>query len=390
MTLVAYLAIGLSVGLACYAYVVYPLILKLFDLLAPPPQAVSPTGFDWPRISISLPIHNEEASIRATLESLLALEYPTSRRQVVVISDGSTDRTEQIVTEFAGQGIELLRLPNRVGKTAAENAAIPYLRGDIVVNTDATTRIPPTSLKSLIGAFRDPRIGVASGRDVSVGDGQSGANIAESRYVNYEMWVRALESRVGSIVGASGCFYAIRRNLHETLLPAGLSRDFASALTARERGYRAVSVDDAICYVPRTHSPRLECLRKIRTMTRGIQTLWYKRGLLDPTRFGAFALMLASHKLARWLVPLGLPAALSGIVMLALRYHLLAALLLAASLPVSIGILGLLWPPDRSMPRLLAASGFVTGGIVAGLMAWVMVMRGDNRPTWEPTRRGAV
>ncbi len=94
-------------------------------------------------------------------------------------------------------------------------------------------------------------MGLASGRDVSVARVERDVNVGESGYVGYEMWVRDLETRLGSIVGASGCFYAIRRSLHMTLVPEALSRDFAAALIAREHGLRAVSVNEAVCFVPR-------------------------------------------------------------------------------------------------------------------------------------------
>src|SRR5690606_39198192 len=123
----------------------------------------------------------------------------------------------------------------------------------------------------------------------SVGDLSAEGNQGESGYVGYEMRVRALETRLGSIVGASGSFFAMRREIHEPDFPEQLSRDFASALMAVERGFRAVSVEEAICLVPRTRSLRTEFRRKARTMARGLETLWYKRHLMNPLKHGAFA-----------------------------------------------------------------------------------------------------
>src|SRR5207245_7635393 len=129
-------------------------------------------------------------------------------------------------------------------------------------------------------------------------------------YVGYELWVRDLETSLSGIVGASGCLYAIRRQLQMHTMPDGLSRDFGSALVAREHGYRAVSVPAAVCYVPRSNSLRREYRRKVRTMARGLRTLWHKRSLLSPRRHGVFAWMLWSHKVCRWLTPwMGLIAA---------------------------------------------------------------------------------
>jgi cellulose synthase/poly-beta-1,6-N-acetylglucosamine synthase-like glycosyltransferase len=281
----------------------------------------------------------------------------------------------------------LLRLAERGGKTAAENASLPLLRGAIVVNTDATIRILPEALKPLIRAFSDPTVGVASGRDLSVSDITSEVNSGESGYVGYEMWVRALETRVGSIVGSSGCFYAIRKTLHATHLPAGLSRDFASALVAREHGFRAVSVDAAVCLVPRTVSLQREFRRKARTMARGLQTLWYKRKLLDPLHYGSFAWMLWSHKLIRWAVFLAAPLALGALCVLSWDSSVARVVLGAAGLGIALGIVALRAPEGRPLPRVVALCGFVLASHLAGFLAWTKAIRGETNSIWEPTRR---
>ena len=386
MTLIAWVLIAVPLALGLYAYVGYPIILRLLAIRRSGlPAFEDPVA--WPSITISLPAYNEEKSIRATLRSLLALDYPADRRQILVISDASTDGTDDAVREFASEGVELVRLPHRAGKTAAENAAARHFRGEIVINTDATIRIPPRSLKPLVRVFQDPTIGVASGRDVSVGRADVEANRGESGYVGYEMWIRRLETRAGGIVGASGCFYAIRRALVTDLFPEALSRDFASPLRAREAGYRTVSVDESVCYVPRTASIRSEFNRKVRTMARGLETLWYKRDLLNPMAYGGFAWMLISHKLCRWLVHLTLPAALLGLVLLALMSPAALAVLAVVLLVGLVGVVALRWPEGRAVPSPVALCGFVVAVNVAALLAWAKALRGERNPIWEPTRR---
>jgi cellulose synthase/poly-beta-1,6-N-acetylglucosamine synthase-like glycosyltransferase len=286
--------------------------------------------------------------------------------------------------------VELHRMASRAGKTGAENASARMCRGEIVVNTDASIRIPPGALKPLVRVFQDPSIGVASGRDVSVGDLDREGNQGESGYVGYEMNVRRLETRVGSIVGASGCFYAIRRRLVQDAFPEALSRDFASALLAREAGLRAVSVDEAICLVPRTRSLRAEYRRKVRTMARGLETLWYKRALMNPMKYGAFAWMLISHKLVRWLSILAAPLGAMGLVLLAATRGDAQPLLVAMAILLGLGAGAFLWPEGRRPPFALALPGFVVGSVVAGLVAWGKALRGERNPIWEPTRRPIV
>ena len=379
--------IALGLGIAAYAYVGYPALLKLMSWLRPrPPRVREPEV--WPFISITVPAYNEERAIGSTLEALLAADYPADRRQVLVVSDASTDRTDEIARGYEGRGVQLHRLPVRGGKTAAENAARGLLRGDVIVNTDASVRIAPNALKPLIARFADPEVGVASGCDVSVTPASGDLNVGESGYVGYEMWVRDLETRVDSIVGASGCFYAIRKPLHMALVPEALSRDFAAALIAREHGYRAVSVSEAVCFVPRIRSLRSEYRRKVRTLTRGLETLWFKRHLMNPVRYGRFAWMLVSHKLLRWLAPWGLVLALAGWLLLAAALaSALAALPLAAI--ALLAVAGWWWPERRRAPWIVTVPAYAAVGIAAALVAWFRALRGELNPVWEPTRRSS-
>ena len=384
-TLATILAL-LPVALGLWAYVGYPGLLWLLTRVGGR-KVVRSDPAVWPTVSFSLPAHNEERNIRATLEALLALDYPRDRVQIVVGSDASTDGTDAIVQQYVDHGVELVRLDLRGGKTAVENGLVPYLKGDLVVNTDATIRILPGSLKPLARAFQDPTVGVASGRDVSVGDEARAPNRAESGYVGYEMWVRSLETLHGGIVGASGCYYAIRRELHQSMFPTHLSRDFASAMIAHEHGYRAVSVDEAVCLVPRATSLRAEYRRKIRTMARGLETLWFKRHLLNPVRHGDFAVMLFSHKLCRWLVHLFLPSALVATFILAARHEEAALFTALVAVAFWIGITALRWPQGVPMPRVMQVGGYLFAANLAGFQAWIQALTGDQNPIWEPTRR---
>lgn len=389
MSLGIVLLLSAPLVFAGYAYLGYPLLLGLCGWLRRQHRPLR-DPIDWPAISIVVCAHNEEESIGRTLEQLLRLDYPADRRQILVVSDGSTDRTGEIIAAFADRGVELLSLSRRGGKTRAENTALSRLRGEIVVNTDASIRIPPHALKPLIARFADPSVGVASGRDVSVARATGPANEGESGYVGYEMWMRDLETRVGGIVGASGCFYAIRSHVHAYALPEGLSRDFAASLVAREHGLRAVSVPEAVCYVPRTSSLRREYQRKVRTMTRGLHTLAHKRHLLDPTRFGTFAWMLFSHKLCRWLVPLALAASALGLAIVGVTEpwaRVALALLALTGIPAVVA-----WrqPENRPMSHVLAWPAYLWLGVLAGLHAWANLIRGRVQPVWEPTRRDAI
>lgn len=390
--------LGVCAGVTLYAYFVYPALLWAVAAVRAPRPVHRAEPNPWPPISITLPAYNAQDTLRPVLDALVRVDYPRDRRQILVVSDGSTDGTDALVQEYASHGVELLRVEGRLGKTEIENRAFGALTGEIIVNTDASVTIDPGSVKRLVAALGDPAVGVASGRDISVASVGTKGQPSEAAYVGYEMWIRDLETAVDGIIGSSGCLYAIRASLHRRVLPGHLSRDFSSALWARLNGQRAVSVRDAVCFVPRSASMRVEYRRKIRTMSRGIQTLFFHAALLNPIRYGWFAWMLASHKLIRWLVPwaillgaLTLPALLVVAIndgsrpwtWLVPTLGLATAGLIAALLLAGIGW----WWRGRSAPRLAAAAAYFVSGTWAGVVAWVKALAGQRAALWEPTPR---
>lgn len=384
----AYVIIVVALALAVYAYIGYPILVRLLGW-----RSLDPPGWqdqeDWPLITFSIPAYNEEQEIAATIESLLAIDYPADRRQIIVVSDASTDRTDEIVRGYADRGVQLVRQPERKGKTAAEELAARHVRGDIVINSDASIRIRPDAIKALVAQFQDPAVGVASGVDVSVSRLDEEQNVGEAGYVGYEMKVREAETRLRGIVGASGCLYAIRSDLHRLHLPRDLSRDFAAALHAEEHGYRAVSVPQAVCFVPRTASLRREYHRKARTIKRGMRTLWHKRRLLNPLRHPVFAWMLLSHKVARWTLPWAALAAFLALGILATHHVWAAALLALVALGICLGVVGwILAGRGNTLPAILSVPAYALMGNVAAARAFVGFLFGHQQAVWEPTRRG--
>jgi glycosyltransferase involved in cell wall biosynthesis len=373
----------LSVGTVVYAYAGYPILLHLL-VRTRRQRTASTRGSYRPAITVTIPVYNGAANIADAIEHVLACPYAGSR-QILVISDGSTDVTTSIVQGYAARGVELFELATRVGKTEAENLAIDRLRGEIIINTDASVRLHPGAIGALVEAMADPTVGVASSVDVSVEMGQ-GKNEGEVAYVGYEMRVRDLETAAGGIVGASGSLYAIRASLHRRVLPAHLSRDFAAALHARSQGYRAVSVPDAICFVPRGRARGYEYQRKVRTMARGLATLFAHAELLDPRRYGRFSWMLISHKLIRWLTPVALAALILAALWPGIGTPPIQALVLVGGVAAALGW----WWPGRSAPRILTIPAYAMAAVVAGLHAWWRVFTCGANATWEPTRRVAT
>lgn len=381
------LALPLATGL--YAFVLYPALVWFASRLRPAFELPPPPA-EWPEITILIVAYNEERRLRRTIEQALATDYPADRINVLVVSDASTDGTDALVTEFGDSRVRLFRLPQRSGKPAGENAAGPHLRGDIVVSIDASILIPRESLKPLVQALLDPSVGLASGRDVSIGDEAREGNKAESSYVGMEMTLRAWETRLHSIVGASGCFYANRRHLQTVQLPPELARDFAAASVARAHGYRAVSVDEAVCLVPRTPTLKAELRRKSRTMSRGLATLWYLRGMMNPFRYGSYAFMMGSHKLVRWLLFPSLLGWIIGPLLLYTEAPWTGLLLIGMIGGIGLAAMTLRWPDNRRLPRIVAFPGYAFISILAGWRAWLHLLRREKAAVWEPTQRPLV
>jgi cellulose synthase/poly-beta-1,6-N-acetylglucosamine synthase-like glycosyltransferase len=389
MTSIAWLLIAAHVCLFVYAYGLYPLLLRLRQGALSRGRAEPPELMDWPMISIVVTAYNAERTIRGTVERLLAVNYPPDRREVVVVSDASTDGTDDIVREFAARGVRLHRMQKRGGKTLAENAVATRVAGEIVVNVDSSVLVQPNSIKALVRHFADPTVGVASGTAISVPvpPNAAPATRGDAAYYDYEMWVRSLEMRFGAVIGATGGLYAMRREVYQVPLPAHVARDFASPLLGRERGYRSVIDDDAVCCVQQTPSLQREYSRKVRTMVRGLDTLYEFRHLMDPVRHGWFALMLVSHKLCRWLVYLTAPLAAAGLLLLAVESWPARVAVGAVLLVTAVGVVAMRWPRDRHVPALLALCGYAVVGGAAGAAAWRRFFSGDHMAVWEPTAR---
>jgi len=287
----------LSLVMIIYPYFGYPLVLHLIRIfrVENPPRDGSPREVP-PAVTVLVPAHNEEGTIETKIRNTLSLEYPREKLQIIVVSDGSTDATNVTVGKYLDKGVTFIVMESRRGKAQALNAGLAAATGDIVVFTDASILLEPDSLRCIVKRFREEEIGCVSGSDRILDGGGEGI------YGRYELYLRNLESEVHSIVGASGSFYAQRRRICSPFLE-GMAPDFLSALTTVEKGYRAVAEPTASGHMASAKNANDEFRRKERTILRGMTTLYQKRNLLNPSRYGVFSVSLWSHKVSRWLVP---------------------------------------------------------------------------------------
>lgn len=294
------LLLALAAGCVVYVLAVYPLLLALLVRLKPKPVD---KRLDYYRtVSILLPVRNGAPWILRKLESIRKLNYPREALEVIVVSDGSEDATEEIVRAF-GHGVRLLSIPAS-GKAAALNCAMAHARGEILFFTDVRQELDPDSLRNLVACFTDERVGAVSG-ELIIRDGDSRAEANVGLYWKYEKWIRKHLSRLDSVPGMTGCVYAMRADLAAPLAPGAILDDMDLPLGAFFRGYRLVFDDAARAYdEPATLG--IEFRRKVRTQAGVLQTITRFPRLLGPSNRMWFHFV--SHKCGRLLLPYALLA----------------------------------------------------------------------------------
>jgi hypothetical protein len=367
-----------SVAAVLYPYLGYPALLWAIDLVRRR-RASHPAASECLSVSVVIPVHNEERRIARKGANTAALDYPPDRIQVLFVSDGSTDGTVDLIQRHATGAMTLVVLPERGGKAAALNAGLQRATGEILVFTDASIQLAPDALRRIVGPFSDPAVGCVSGED-RVGDGGG-----EGLYGRYELLIRRLESRVGSIVGASGSFYAQRRTLCRPFI-AGMAPDFLSVLRTVAQGARAVSEPSAVGTMTSVKDPRQEYARKVRTLIRGMTTLFGHAELLNPVRYGTFAVALFSHKVMRWLAPIFLLSALGSSLALSRSPFYLAAsaaqiALVLLAVAAARGLAGI----ERSAAGRIAI--YFVSVNMAVVAAWFHYLRGMRQELWTPSNR---
>ena len=283
-------------------YLGYPLLLVVLAHLRPRPHRRAP---QLKPITVIVPAHDEEAVIERKVRNVLDGSYPRNLVEVIVASDGSTDRTVELAR---GAGATVLDLP-RSGKVGALTAAAAEARGEILVFTDADCMLEPHSLGELVANFADPEVGGATANEVRRGAAEfGGVSRGEGLYWRYEQWIKRLEDRVGSTVSACGSLYAVRRSLFRAPTATAGNDDVLISTEVVRRGSRLVFDERALVIVGSTKRGGDEFRRKIRIVNGGLRT-WLSLGeLLDPRRHGLYALQVWSRKILRRLLPFTLLA----------------------------------------------------------------------------------
>jgi len=379
-----------SVALLAYTYVVFPAILFVRGLLWRKPYR---TEDITPSVSMIIAAYNEAASIGEKLDNVVSLDYPRDCLEVIVASDGSTDETEAIVAQYEDRGVKLLALP-RQGKAGALNSAVAVAKGEILVFSDANSQYAPDAIRQLVRPFADPEVGGVAGNQVYLSEKRMADDTAqtgdgERTYWGFDRFLKRIQSEAGNTISATGAIYAIRRSLFPGV-PEGVTDDFATSTAVIAQGYRLVFAPDAKAFEPVAKSSGVEFGRKVRVMTRGLRAVLVRRELLNPFRFGFYALQLFSHKVLRRLMfaPLAL-------LLVSNPFLLGEGLFYQLTMLAQIGFYGaalagaLFRDTALGRNKLVTLPYYVCLVYLAAAVATFNVLRGHQINRWEPQRQHA-
>lgn len=374
------------VGVLVYLYVGYPLVLLLFCGIRRRKGSIAP-GYA-PSVSLIIAAYNEEAVIAEKIENSLALDYPGEKLEIIVFSDASSDRTDDIVTRFADRGVKLLRIEGRKGKTHCQNEAVRVAQGEVLVFSDANSMYEPQAIHKLVQHFADERVGCVSG-ELRYHSGEEAVE-GERTYWRYEQLLKKLESSVSSLVGANGSVYAIRRSLYRPLRATAAS-DFVEPLKIVQERRQVVYEPAAVAWESTAEGASAEYRRRVRIVGQAVRSLLEDRYLLllvNPLRYGVFALQLSSHKILRWLSGLFLILALALNIPL-VGYSLVYAITMAGQgLFYLLAAWGLAYEVSqkRAAPRLPHIAYYFClscYGMLRGVLDGVLER---SAATWTPSR----
>ncbi len=300
-----------SVMVVFYSYLGYGIVLwlylkikNLFSSTIPPDFSI---GFE-PEVSLVIAAYNEESIIAEKIQNCLQLDYPKSKLHIIFVADGSSDQTTEIITKYPEVG--LLFTPERLGKVAAINRAMQFVKSPIVVFCDANTFLNKECIRELIKHYTDEKIGAVAGEKkvISPTDSADAAGSGEGLYWKYESFLKRLDSRFYSVVGAAGELFSIRTKLYEPVSPDVLLDDFIISMKICKAGYRVVYEPKAYASESPSFSMKEEQKRKIRISAGGFQSILMLGELLNIFKYGKLSFQYISHRVLRWLVcPVLLP-----------------------------------------------------------------------------------
>jgi len=382
VNLIAQIVFWLSVGALVYVYAGYPVLVYLVSILFP--KKIKRAAFE-PKVTVLITAYNEEKAIRQKLENTFQIDYPKDKLEILVASDGSTDKTDEIVKEYAARGVGLFRQEGRVGKTITQNNAVEQASGEIILFSDATTDYKADVLQEILPNFADELIGCVAGKLIYVDSSASNVGKGAQKYWNYETFLKQSESRACSLIGASGCLYAVRKSAYKPMYAEACS-DFLICTLVYEQGLRSVYEPNAVCTEDTNRQTDKEMRMRVRVISQTFTDLWRNRKMMNPLRSGFYAIELISHKVLRYAVPLFLLFIFVSNAVLMPHATLFETLFLVQNAFYLLAFIG--WAFEKLGARIgvFAIPHYFVLANLASAIGFYKFLRGERFATWEPIR----
>lgn len=372
----------ISLILLFYVYIGYAMLITLIVLLKKRAQYRIDPDYT-PMVSVIVPARNEERVIQDKIENLLSLDYPKERMEMIIVSDQSTDQTNSIVQRYQDQGITLLPLDERHGKTLAQNIAVEHSKGEIIIFSDANAMYAKDAIHHLVGHFKNPGVGGVSGELCYTVPHESRVGDEENIYWNLDKFLKKQENRLAGIPGANGSIYAVRKSLYIPLQKDIIS-DFIEPLLIQYNKHKVIFEPRAKSFEESSYIFKQEFRRKKRIITRSLSSLLQHKYLLNPFKNGGMALQIWSHKVLRWLNPIFLILLfISNIFLLHIPgFRIIFIIQLIFYILAGIGYKF----HSNKLPKAIQIALYFCTINLASLLALIDSCRGKQTTVWEPIR----
>jgi cellulose synthase/poly-beta-1,6-N-acetylglucosamine synthase-like glycosyltransferase len=372
----------ISLGTLVYVFFGFVLLLLILSLLR---RKTVQKKIGTPSVSVVVCAFNEARHIWRKIDNCLELDYPQNCIEIIVVSDGSTDTTDNILDEVKNPLVKTYRMPQQQGKTACQNLAVEMAKNEVLFFTDASVMHPPNALRFLVQSLCEPSVGCVTGRPIFKRDAGP-ASMGLNKRDKYEFYLRSKLGEVSTLFGAQDCIYVIPRHLYQPVR-VDLDGGFVAPLQLIERGYRTVYEPQALAFVDRSApSIKDELTRRSRICLRGLRGLLYMRHLMNPFKYGFVALSLISARLLRWLTPLFLVMLfISNLFLIGSPFYVLTLLLQGAFYVTAfVAFLVALRGSPLSLPFYLPLYFCVL--VCSATVGLKRLLAGETGQTWQ-TRR---
>jgi len=374
----------LSAAAIFYAYAGYPILLWLISFTIKAPIKKADIA---PSVSLVISAYNEEKILPQKLKNALEQDYPQDLLEIAVISDGSTDKTNDIIHGFAKKYDNIIPCIVSInkGKTACLNDFVPKLHGDIILFSDANSFYDKNLIRRIVRSFVDPDIGFVTGYTKYLTSSKGKATEATGLYSDLERLTKSLETRTGSCVGADGAVFAIRKSLFSPLQPDEIN-DLVIPFHIVSKGYRGILETSVLCTEEAAGQPE-EFQRQIRITNRTLRAIFNHKYLLNPFQYPLFSFKLFSHKLMKFLTPFWMLFLLITNVLLAFGsgtfYKIIFVL---QGLFYACAFIGLLQKREERKARLINTCHVLVLVNVAYVVGWFKYFKGETYASWKPER----